>query len=102
MTVVIIVNQHAPSVGHLSPSRTGMLRYGPFTPYWRVALRSIGAWPRRLGAQALCDWLIAICALRDLLIHTPYAELFTYILVCIMCLQCYDAVGWAAGRASGL
>jgi len=43
-------------------TRMGRLRCGPFTPYWRVALRSIGAWPRRLGAQASCDWLIAICA----------------------------------------
>jgi len=25
------------------------LRYGPFTLYWRVALRSIVAWPRSAG-----------------------------------------------------
>jgi len=25
-----------------------------------------------------------------------------HMLVIICCLQCYDAVGWAAGRASGL
>ena len=24
------------------------------------------------------------------------------IIVCFDCLQCFDAVGWAAGRASGL
>ena len=22
--------------------------------------------------------------------------------LCVLCLQCFDAVGWAAGRASGL
>jgi len=36
----------------LSP---GMLRYCPFTPSWRVALRSIGAWPRSAGVVWLAD-----------------------------------------------
>jgi len=29
---------------------------------------------------------------------------FEYVVICILCyyLQCFDAVGWAAGRASGL
>ena len=29
--------------------RVCTLRYGPFTLYWRVALRSIVAWPRSAG-----------------------------------------------------
>jgi len=41
----------------LSP---GMLRYRPFTPSWRVALRSIGAWPRSAGVVWLAD-----CYLRS-------------------------------------
>ena len=28
--------------------------------------------------------------------------IFDYLTVDRMCLQCFDAVGWAAGRASGL
>jgi len=51
-----------PYVGRPWVFGKGMLRYGSFTPYRRVASVSIGAWPRRLGAQASCDWLIAICA----------------------------------------
>ena len=30
------------------------------------------------------------------------SRLFYCVYVCMMCLQCFDAVGWAAGRASGL
>ena len=33
----------------------------------------------------LVDWIIGVC-----------------VCVCVCCLQCFDAVGWAAGRASGL
>ena len=43
--------------------RVGMLRYGPVTLYWRVALRSIEAWPRRLKAQA--SWSVGSGALPD-------------------------------------
>jgi len=28
--------------------------------------------------------------------------IFTYLLLRASCLQCFDTVGWAAGRASGL
>jgi len=28
--------------------------------------------------------------------------IFRFFIVCLVCLQCFDAVGWAAGRASGL
>ena len=28
--------------------------------------------------------------------------IYTVLIVIIRCLQCFDAVGWAAGRASGL
>ena len=34
---------------------------------------------------------------------TPVTEINTLLLIYItICLQCFDAVGWAAGRASGL
>ena len=33
-------------------------------------------------------------------VRSPNTELGTC--VCTVCLQCFDAVGWAAGRASGL
>ena len=29
-------------------------------------------------------------------------DMTAHFLVIIVCLQCFDAVGWAAGRASGL
>jgi len=37
----------------------------------------------------------------DTVILAILAE-FSYIVVIILCVQCFDAVGWAAGRASGL
>jgi len=38
--------------------------------------------------------------LRDC--HAVHFQFPVYIYVCQLCLQCFDAVGWAAGRASGL
>jgi len=36
-----------------------------------------------------------ICLVGELL-------MFIMTFICLQCLQCFDAVGWAAGRASGL
>jgi len=47
----------------LSP---GMLRYCPFTPSWRVALRSIGAWPRSAGVVWLADRYLRSAVTRGL------------------------------------
>jgi len=42
-----------------------------------------------------------ICLEWDVkLLTQSVSELFTYLSV--ICLQCFDAVGWSAGRASGL
>jgi len=40
-------------------------------------------------------------------LHKPVIARITCLVICllcviIVCLQCFDAVGWAAGRASGL
>jgi len=33
---------------------------------------------------------------------SPAVIIIIIIIIVIICLQCFDAVGWAAGRASGL
>jgi len=35
-------------------------------------------------------------------IHERLQLIFNVFIICIWCLQCFDTVGWAAGRASGL
>jgi len=54
----------------------------------------------------------ASCSLRSCLLLSwlsrvslsvrPSVCLFLSLCLCLFCLQCFDAVGWAAGRASGL
>jgi len=35
-------------------------------------------------------------------VNWVWSRLFQVVYIGIWCLQCFDAVGWAAGRASGL
>ena len=44
-----------------------------------------------------------ICFLQQTCTHTHTRLMALFLgLQCFVCLQCFDAVGWAAGRASGL
>ena len=50
--------------------------------------------PADIHNETFHSGTVVICCLNSLRL------LFTYMFV--YCLQCFDAVGWAAGRASGL
>ena len=55
--------------------------------------------------SALCQKLRHICSFlrEDMAASIASTKCFYCIaLYCVICLQCFDAVGWAAGRASGL
>jgi len=53
-----------------------------------------------------CDVLSCLTCIVDAVavqvILFECCGLFCQWLVCLVCLQCFDAVGWVAGRASGL
>ena len=49
-----------------------------------------------MGDTALC---LSIAAFNRLV---KFVHFCLYFLVLLFCLQCFDAVGWVAGRASGL
>jgi len=49
-----------------------------------------------MGETALC---LSIAAFNRLV---KFVHFCLYFLVLLFCLQCFDAVGWVAGRASGL
>ena len=41
-------------------------------------------------------------AVKHVCVCVRACELMLLLVICSICLQCFDAVGWAAGRASGL
>jgi len=53
-------------------------------------------------------WSLCLCVCQTVLVICSafqYFEYFAFTLLVghqFLCLQCFDAVGWAAGRASGL
>ena len=51
-------------------------------------------WFVQIGSECM-KFLIVWCA-------SLHCSAFYMLLCCARCLQCFDAVGWAAGRASGL
>jgi len=54
---------------------------------------------RKMVVCVVCVISLGYCQLKALVI------VFEWIMKCMRemkCLQCFDAVGWAAGRASGL
>ena len=71
-------------------------------------------WERVDGSASTREHLMMLLAdLKSIRIKAKYAEdtsetrsvvsdIDIYIVVVVFCLHCFDAVGWAAGRASGL
>jgi len=43
-----------------------------------------------------------VCMIASLFIYTEYNVYISDFIFLTVCLHCFDAVGWAAGRASGL
>jgi len=56
-------------------------------------------------AQALALVHVYFCIIYEIVIFTCKVPAFSALIFAfsaLICLQCFDAVGWAAGRASGL
>ena len=49
-------------------------------------------------AQTQIKWIEVLCSIKCITLQSTWFEKVEE----LMCLQCFDAVGWAAGRASGL
>jgi len=57
------------------------------------------------GHLSAARFLIAVCCSHYFCLHVIlciFLDSVIVIVICNMCLQYFDAVGWAAGRASGL
>jgi len=52
----------------------------------------------RICCEAAVNWVVG-CSPRTVVSYSRYKTYFTGYL---HCLQCFDTVGWVAGRASGL
>ena len=56
-----------------------------------------------MGPEVLCFAVVLPPVLAaDTLSTVQLQSIFTLDVLAPYCLQCFDAVGWAAGRASGL
>ena len=54
------------------------------------------------GPPCICTCVLLLIAVLQLEMHVHLICAIKFYLLTYLCLQCFDAVGWVAGRASGL
>jgi len=79
----------------------------PFVALLIIVIQSSWKWSALCRVQMLGHFYMSIvikndCLTRICLLHMLQYNSFLLFLIIYCCLQCFDAVDWASGRASGL